>query len=257
MNFDSARKIAFLVVVLVPAIYFIRFGLVLDTPLSSSQEVWGQFGDFLGGVINPILSFITILLLLESIKCQNVANESLTNQLNINKKNEKLKVFENLFFNLISSQRELFSKFKIKVIDSNKIAEIYTAEAVDRIEKCFIEEIENGKEFDELKALYEQIDEAYGSFDLLRGFCITVYLVKEHLNEVNGFTEVDRAFYYEKLINLLEFSHIRLIATSLQFDNGKIIEKLKDNEFVSVCNRLGLNLFDPYGLKLNSQASNK
>lgn len=252
MNYKNARRIAFIVVVIVPIIYFVRFGIVLDLPFSPSQEVWAQFGDFLGGVINPILSFLTILLLLESIKCQNEANNSLTQQLDINKKNEKLKIFENLFFHLINSQREQFSKFRIKVINHNKVEEIHTVEAVNRIEMLFTEEIECGKDLNELTFLYEQLDEAYGFYDLLRCFCISVSLVKEHLTENHDFNEKDRAFYYEKLINLMEFAHIRLIATSLQFDNGKVTKKLEEKEFIEICNKLGLNLFDPYGIEKNS-----
>lgn len=42
-----------------------------SSELSYNTEKWGQFGDYLGGVLNPILSFITILLLLWNIYTQN------------------------------------------------------------------------------------------------------------------------------------------------------------------------------------------
>lgn len=47
-------------------LYFSKF----HYKLSSSQEVWGQFGDFVGGTLNPILSFITIYILYRTIILQ-------------------------------------------------------------------------------------------------------------------------------------------------------------------------------------------
>lgn len=249
MNQKKAKCLAIVVISIVPITYFIRFGLVLKMPLSGDQAVWGQLGDFLGGVINPVLSFITILLLLESLKYQNDANDSLSMQLIHNEKSEKIKVFENLFFHLISAQRDLYNKFKVKVVSSNnQYIELYMAEAVDKIETVFSDEIDNGKDFTELKELYEDLDNIYGIFDLVRSFCITVSLVKEHLSDQNGFSEDERSFYYEKLINLTEFAHIRLLATALQFEKGPVTKKLNDKEFQDICQKLGLNLFNVYGL---------
>lgn len=45
--------------------YFLNF----RGPLGS-QEVFGQFGDFFGGVLNPLLSFAAILLIIWSIRLQ-------------------------------------------------------------------------------------------------------------------------------------------------------------------------------------------
>ncbi|KAA5944018.1 hypothetical protein F3I27_15060 [Pantoea sp. Bo_2] len=39
--------------------YWLHFG---EFPISNSPEKWGQFGDYVGGVLNPGLSFISIIL---------------------------------------------------------------------------------------------------------------------------------------------------------------------------------------------------
>ncbi|WP_156152796.1 MULTISPECIES: hypothetical protein [Pseudomonas] len=39
-------------------------------PLSGKTEHWGQFGDYLGGTLNPFLSFITIIILIATLKSQ-------------------------------------------------------------------------------------------------------------------------------------------------------------------------------------------
>lgn len=47
--------------------------------LSDKQSVWGQFGDFVGGLVNPIIGFFTIWLLAVSLR----QNRKALNQANI------------------------------------------------------------------------------------------------------------------------------------------------------------------------------
>lgn len=47
----------------VAAVYFGKFHF----GLSSKQDVWGQFGDYFGGVLNPILSFFAFIALLVTL----------------------------------------------------------------------------------------------------------------------------------------------------------------------------------------------
>lgn len=42
----------------------LRYISIFSTEISESQEVWGQFGDYFGGILNPILSFCAFLALL-------------------------------------------------------------------------------------------------------------------------------------------------------------------------------------------------
>ena len=46
--------------------YFSNFG----SSKSSSQEVWGQFGDYLGGTLNPIFGFLTTIILIVTLNLQ-------------------------------------------------------------------------------------------------------------------------------------------------------------------------------------------
>lgn len=49
------------------ALYF----MVFNDGLSQEQDVWGQFGDFLGGMLNPVFGFLTLIALLLTIVIQN------------------------------------------------------------------------------------------------------------------------------------------------------------------------------------------
>ena len=56
------------VIVLVFSIYLLFFW---GHKFSSDPAAWGQFGDFIGGTANPILSFITLVLLAFTLGLQN------------------------------------------------------------------------------------------------------------------------------------------------------------------------------------------
>ncbi|HVR53055.1 MAG TPA: hypothetical protein VMS38_25250 [Pseudorhodoferax sp.] len=49
------------------SIYFLFFGF---HGLSSSQEHWGQFGDFLGGAVNPLMSFLALVAIILTVILQ-------------------------------------------------------------------------------------------------------------------------------------------------------------------------------------------
>lgn len=52
------------------AAYLIYFGMVLGQPPANDAEKWGQFGDFIGGLLNPIVAFAAFYWLTQSVKIQ-------------------------------------------------------------------------------------------------------------------------------------------------------------------------------------------
>lgn len=55
---------------LVPLSYFLWFWVVKGQPLSPSAGDWGTFGDFIGGLLNPLIAFFAFYWLTQSIKLQ-------------------------------------------------------------------------------------------------------------------------------------------------------------------------------------------
>jgi uncharacterized membrane protein len=53
-------------IIIVVGIYFFTFA----GGLAVKQDIWGQFGDFMGGTLNPVLSFLALLALLLTIVLQ-------------------------------------------------------------------------------------------------------------------------------------------------------------------------------------------
>ncbi|HEY6436916.1 MAG TPA: hypothetical protein VIY47_10010, partial [Ignavibacteriaceae bacterium] len=77
-------------IVIVYLIYWFRFYVALDYEASKDPAVWGQLGDYVGGVLNPLLSFISIVLLIKSLVLQYEANSNLKIEIKNSEKTEKL-----------------------------------------------------------------------------------------------------------------------------------------------------------------------
>lgn len=51
-------------------VYYIWFGWHLGLPISESPATWGAFGDFVGGLLNPLVAFAAFFWVTQSIKLQ-------------------------------------------------------------------------------------------------------------------------------------------------------------------------------------------
>lgn len=72
---------ALLIVLCTFTFYFVMF----NGGLSSSQNNWGMFGDFIGGTLNPILSFLSLIALLFTIILQTRQAEISKNELELSR----------------------------------------------------------------------------------------------------------------------------------------------------------------------------
>lgn len=86
----------------------IKYLSTFGVQTSRSQEVWGQFGDFFGGILNPLLSSLTLAAVLVTLRLQ--AKELRAAQLESRRANEHLEKqanyirtqnFESVFFRLL------------------------------------------------------------------------------------------------------------------------------------------------------------
>lgn len=76
--------------------YWTTFGAL---PISQSVEKWGQFGDYIGGVLNPGLSFLSIILVCFTL--YTTSKQSMTQS------------FESVLFELLRYHKEHLSNIKV------------------------------------------------------------------------------------------------------------------------------------------------
>lgn len=230
------KWISILLIALVWGFYFINFGI--NGSLSKSGEVWGQFGDYVGGVINPLLTFITIFLLIKSQGLQQEANAALINQIKSQEKLENYKKFELRFFSLIEAQEVNFSKLRIlaakdevegteffsnvKVV-SNFI-ELKSVDAVNFIDDKLGILVRANVEEGEIKDWLDSLDIDDHFFSIARRFYLIVKLIDEKL------LEEDREEQYEALLNLSDIKiliMIIILCRYYEWDNILYINKSK------------------------------
>lgn len=233
---------AALIIIAVFSIYFINFYIFLGYKISDDVEKWAQLGDYAGGIINPLLSFVSIVLLIKSLTLQNEANISLRNELKNSEKAEKLRSFETLFFNMINSQKNLFESFKIEFHTENGGINLKSVSAVLAIEDEIEKMRENNSDDETIQKYIENIDSHDQIFGLSRTFYIMVLMITDKLSDSEGFSSEDRKTHFKTLVNFTDFAQLRLIMMIVQFMDYRSSEYIKSSiEFKETIEELGLN----------------
>jgi len=233
---------AALIILVVFASYFINFYVILGYEVSSDSALWAQLGDYAGGMLNPLLSFISIVLLIKSLTLQNEANISLRQELKGSEKTEKLRSFEALYFNMIDSQKKLFESFKIDFDDREASVQLANIKAVIEIEDEIGRIRDKTSDDSKVQEYLNKIDSYDQIFGLSRAFYIMVIMVHEKLSDSEGFTSKDRKSHFQTLINFTDFAQIRLIMICVQFMKYESTAYLKNSsEFKETIESLGLS----------------
>jgi len=224
--------------------YVFWFAYRLNLDFAQDPTVWGTFGDYVGGTINPVLSFLSLIFLIRSVTLQIDANHDLRKELKENEKNEQVKAVTTLFFSMINSQREMFSSFKISTDGVEKYT--YATAAVIHLEDK-VEELREANEADDKVSMYLEKEDANEQiFGILRSFYITVQVICERLSDERGFDNSIRREFLRTLINFTEFAQLRLVVMAMQFTSYPASNYLRSNaDFVAVMNDVGFAL-DPY-----------
>ncbi|WP_052730630.1 hypothetical protein [Serratia liquefaciens] len=247
MKMPSIKVISFILIAIVWYFYFSHFNH-WDSPLdifntskwkglSNDKGEWGTFGDFIGGVLNPILSFITIVMLINSLKLQREANEQLIKDERRQEKDVHLKRFEDGFYNLISSEREEFSCFTISLNGK----EYRSSAAVSELEEAIWDFIqkqinENGRcEIGDVRDYINKIDEdsSMAIFSMVRCVYVVFKVVKDkcHKEHQDYYLDIFMNMLPVKLVNLVALMSVYMDWHNVNYivDDGK---GFSDNEAV-------------------------
>lgn len=168
--------------------YFFNFGEISFSG-SSAKEIlnlsddkgdWGAFGDFVGGLTNPILTFITTCLLIGSIGLQRKANELLVEDSKAQREREDVRFFESSLYSLVEVAKSEYSNLSIFSDYGELLRE---ADAVSFIERMVVE----APRVNDIGVIFDDLD---GQSNLrivsaVRAFCIPFKLMSENCPSAN------------------------------------------------------------------------
>lgn len=116
----TAGIIGFVFVALSSLILVIFYVRNFGRSLSTDRDDWGVFGDFLGGVLNPVVGIVTIYLVLMNLIIQrkelrNSLREMRSSNLSLRKQNAAIELqhFQNTFFNWFNSYQSIVKNIEI------------------------------------------------------------------------------------------------------------------------------------------------
>ena len=241
MNRFGIALLALLFIISAIYSYYLYFGVYLSLEAAEDPKSWSDFAGYFGGILGPLLNFITIVLLIKSLKVQNLSVTKLENEVKRNKKSDKLNRFETTFFNMIDSQKDLFNTFNLSFqVTQNEELELSGAKAIAQLEDNLQVLKDSNKTHEDIREYFEIVDAEDAIFTVTRTFTNIVKLVRNRLSDEEGFSSSHRKDYYETLINFTDYSLFRLILLSINYANYESLDLLRDNEeFISVIYNLG------------------
>lgn len=226
-------RIALIAIALPALIYYFKFGAL---GLSSSTEVWGQFGDYFNGLTGPFLSFlglIAILLTLHETRKEADEAKRLADQ---QMKTLELQRFETTFFNIMSLLHETIKSFEIDKpqTDYEFNPSILTSESHNYVLKISGRDVlsENISTFLKVSE-HEKILEPFN--DTINTYIINIIIISKFIDD--GISkEADKTIYYSilksqmtmvdkalivMLIKLFPETNLKtLVITELDLDEG-------------------------------------
>lgn len=132
---------------------FLFYVINFSGALSTSQEKWGQFGDYFGGVLNPILSFCALLGLLFTLQSQQRESDKAEAR-------HREQIFDTRLFQLLSLSHDAVSAIKFFHKSSPTMSAVEysghraVAYALNRLQEDYLYEVERGDERLMYNALY-------------------------------------------------------------------------------------------------------
>lgn len=218
-KFGIANLAGATIVILAWVSYWLMFGNGIN--FSTDTAVWGQFGDFLGGVINPLLTFISVILLINSVGLQRQANESLIEL-------EDFKKTEVKFYNMLESQRVNFEHFKIYINNNGVETTVYNGEAVLYIENLILEKISDGDSKEVVKSAVESLDKSDAIFNVVRRFYLLTKLILSNIQKEK------REEYFETCRGMTDYRLICMLVISLEIFEWSIIDEIDQSSILDV-----------------------
>ncbi len=219
--------------------YITAFAFIYEMPISKSPSDWAALGDYAGGLLNPILSFFSVILIVKSIEVQRESNSHFKSEIDRAKTESHLRTFEAKLFGLIAAQSEQFRTFTLHFESSeNEKSELHGVEAALALEDVLAELISSGIS-PNMELILSHFDRNDSILSCIRRFYVPLKVIMNELSDQKGFCRDLREDYVETLINFTDLSLLRVIilgSETLAHATAKFVDD--NSELSTVLERL-------------------
>lgn len=203
--------IAIFAVVVLSAFFY---GITQSPDFENIIKIWANFGDFMGGTLNPILASLSLFGLLFTIYYQNkeleetrkelkesrIAQQEQSNSLKLQNKSTNQQIFENTFFQLLEQHNQYLD---LMILD-NKI--YYTHNKPNEYGLVRpVKEIE----IEEIKLEFKKTNQDKRS---IKNYFMTLYQLLKFVHEKTNFYDLDGKFYTNIVRALVDDEVLRTLA---------------------------------------------
>lgn len=228
--------IALIFIAIIFTLYFWTFPPSLE--FSRDRETWAGFGDYIGGILSPILAFIALIALLYSIYIQSVELKHSASQLEnsakaLTQQNELIKKqrTEASFFQLLNLYNEIVQQFYINYEDANyRFTEARNRQCIDYLAMQL--KIQRDKSQSKLGNVDRQklLNEAYAEFNLSHGSLLghyfrTIIVILEFIDK-SELSVNERNLYVDILRSQLSRNELMLLFYYVLY----VLSRCKSNE---------------------------
>jgi len=197
------------------------YGFYFDGEISTSQEHWAWFGDFIGGILNPIYAFLALIALLLTISLQLKEMKATRKELKSasqaqisQDKRLEIQSFENSFFQMLRLHNDILNSIDLVRGSGAHNSPVIVTTGRD----CFVSMHKR------LKAIYHQRSESQRDESTL---IVDAYYAFYEYNQSN------LAHYFRYLYNILKFIDKSTISNK-RFYSNLLRAQLSNHELVII-----------------------
>jgi uncharacterized membrane protein len=197
------------------------------TGISPEQEIWGQFGDYVGGVLNPIFGFLSLIALLFTLRLQarelRISTQELRNSAVALEEQCAAMThqnFETTFFQLLRLHNDIVQSIDLRSGGSKTLK---GRDCFARFSSVLLEKLRAHNVFEDPSKLDIAYDDVYKKYknDLGHYFRLLYNLVKF----IHNSEALDKKFYSNLVRAQLSSEELNLLFVNCLSDKGR--EKFK------------------------------
>lgn len=200
--------------VTVAGAYVYAFAFHFKLPISNSPSDWGALGDYMGGILNPLLSFASILLLIHTVHMQREANDVMKEELSNAKEESRLRIFDSKFYSLIEAQNQQLKELTFTFVAGDEATvHLSGVPALLELEETLLDIMNRGitPNYGLLISHFDRSDAIASS---IRRFYIPLRMIINELSDERGYNKQIRHEYIRTLVEFTDFALLRIVMLS-------------------------------------------